>query len=224
MKKIILAGCIGIMGMPFISSATEGQMPRQFSASELVYIKNINCDTFTGNSKTYCLSIKAQAAIQSGNTGSILPTNPNTPVYQTGSGNPPPSWHGRDHEKNVQSGAILPKPRTQTGSEENFRGLSEGIGKLSPTDREALAKIIRDFLLSKGITIEARKEMRQEIKEIRDTAKKEIKETREATRKEIEQKRDLLKESLQKKREILKSYKQEFQGDTKTTRQINNQE
>lgn len=204
------------MSMPFISSATEGQMTRQFSASELVYIKNINCDTFTGNSKTYCLSIKAQAAIQSGITGSTLPANPNTPVYQTGSGNPPPPWHERDHEENAQSGTTLPRPRTQTGSEENFRGLSEGIGKLSPADREALAKIIRDFLLSKGVTIEARKEMRQEIKEIRDTTKKEIKETREATRKEIEQKRDLLKETLKKKREALKSYKKEFQMNKET--------
>ena len=102
-------------------------------------------------------------------------------------------------------------PPTLTGSEENFRGLSEGIGKLSPADREALTKIIRDFLLSKGITIEAKKEMKKEIKEIRDTAKKEIKDTREATKKEIEKKRDLLKESLKKKREALKSYKKESQ-------------
>ncbi len=79
------------MSVPLISFATESQTPRQFSASELVYIKNINCDTFTGNSKTYCLSIKAQAAAQSGNTGTTLPVNPNTPTYQTGSENPPPS-------------------------------------------------------------------------------------------------------------------------------------
>lgn len=91
MKKIILAGFISIMSIPLISFATESQTPRQFSASEITYIKNINCDTFTGNSKTYCLSIKTQAAAQSGNTGTTLPENPNTPVYQTGSGNPPPS-------------------------------------------------------------------------------------------------------------------------------------
>ncbi|MBP6981921.1 hypothetical protein KBB25_04070 [Candidatus Gracilibacteria bacterium] len=211
MKKIILAGFISIMSVPLMSFATESQTPRQFSASELVYIKNINCDTFTGNSKTYCLSIKAQAAAQSGNTGTTLPVNPNTPTYQTGSENPPPSGYERDHEKYIQTGAILPKPPTLTGSEENFRRLSEGIGKLSPADREALTKIIRDFLLSKGITIEAKKEMKKEIKEIRDTAKKELKDTREATKKEIEKKRDLLKESLKKKREALKSYKKESQ-------------
>lgn len=199
------------MSVPLISFATESQTPRQFSASELVYIKNINCDTFTGNSKTYCLSIKSQAAAQSGNTGTTLPANPMKPVDQTGSVNPPPSWHERDRDRDTQTGTTLPKPPTQTGSEESFRGLSEGIGKLSPADRETLTKIIRDFLLSKGITIEVKKDMKKEIKEIRDTAKKEIKDTREATKKEIEKKRDLLKESLQKKREALKSYKKESQ-------------
>lgn len=237
MKKLVLAGLLATLSVPLISSASDTPAPRQFSATEIAYIKNINCDTFTGTSKTYCLSIKAQAMVQSGNTGAtlsgtIVGSGNIGGTTQTGSASvsitasrkttPPPSWHERDGDRGTQTGTTLPKPPmppVKSGSGDTSRGIFEGIGKLSPADRETLIKMIREYLISKGVTISDRKEMKQEIRDIKDTTKQEIKDTREAAKKEIEKKRDIMKEALEKKREVLKTYRAE----SRTSVEIGNQ-
>ena len=44
---------------------------------------------------------------------------------------------------------------TGTDMEHQIKGIGMAIGKLTPTDREALIKMIREYLTAKGITLGA---------------------------------------------------------------------
>lgn len=201
MNKLLLGSLLATASCSLISlaSAADTAPTRQFSQTEISYIQNINCDTFKGSDKTYCLAIKSQALAQASNTGSTT-----LPPPQAGSGAPlPPPPH---HDEHTQSGNTLPKPpmSTSSGSVDGMRGVQEAIAQLSPTDREALAKIIRNYLTSKGITISDAKSIKQEVKEVKEQAKQEIKDTRDATKKAIQAKRDALKEVIKSKRDAHK--------------------
>ena len=83
--------------------------------------------------------------------------------------------------------------------ERDTRGLMLAIGALSPADRATLVKMIRDYLISKGIdpakyadkgwdgTIKGGK---AEISEIKKDTREEIKDMRQTTRDAMKAKRD----------------------------------
>jgi tetrahydromethanopterin S-methyltransferase subunit D len=87
---------------------------------------------------------------------------------------------------------------TQTGSvtERETKGLMLAIGALSPTDRATLVKMIRDYLLSKGVDPAKYAEKRDEIRESREDMRDKIKDMRKATREDIKKKRDEMKEKI----------------------------
>ena len=70
------------------------------------------------------------------------------------------------HPLTSESGTTIakpPKPPMGTGAvmgsgtdtEHQIQGIGMAIGKLTPTDRDALIKMIREYLVSKGITLGA---------------------------------------------------------------------
>lgn len=67
------------------------------------------------------------------------------------------------------------------------------MGKLSPTDRAALIKIIHDYLVSKGITVPTGNitpERKTEIKEIKKDTREEVKTLRKKNQEELKNKRE----------------------------------
>jgi hypothetical protein len=75
----------------------------------------------------------------------------------------------------TQSGVVRPPMGTGAMMERELKGLHLAIGQLSPADREALVKMIKDYLVSKGIDPAKYAEKREEIKD----AKKKLKEKNE---------------------------------------------
>jgi hypothetical protein len=109
-----------VLSIPLISSAMEGATtsttaPRVYTATEIAYIRGINCDTFTGADKTRCLEIK-KAALSQSQTGTTLPP----PPRETQSGamdmhrSPEHTQSGSEMEHPrppvSESGTTLPKP------------------------------------------------------------------------------------------------------------------
>jgi molecular chaperone DnaK (HSP70) len=80
-----------------------------------------------------------------------------------------------------------------------IRALHMAMAKLTVEQRKELAQMIRTYIESKGITIppiEAIKETRKEIKEVRKQTKEEIKALREKQKAEIKTKREELKNKI----------------------------
>lgn len=87
-----------------------------------------------------------------------------------------------------------------------LQGLHMAMGKLSSADKATLITMIKEYLKSKGVTVEAVKEVRKEIKEARKDAHEEIKEIRKDAKEEIKAKRDTLKAKL----DALKAKRNDF--------------
>ena len=88
-----------------------------------------------------------------------------------------------------------------SGMEHDGKGLMLAIGALSPADREILMKMVRDYLLSKGIDPVKYAEMREEIKDMRKDTHDEIKDMRKSGRDEIKDMRKSGRDSIKIKRE-----------------------
>ena len=67
-----------------------------------------------------------------------------------------------------------------------LQGLHMAMGKLSSADKATLITMIKEYLKSKGVTVEAVKEIRKEIKEIRKDAKEEIKAKRDTLKAKLD--------------------------------------
>lgn len=93
---------------------------------------------------------------------------------------------------------------THTGSthgsgsigERETKGLMLAIGALSPTDRATLVKMIRDYLVSKGVDPAKYAEKREEIKEYRKDAHEDIKDMRKKNQEAIKVKREEMKAKI----------------------------
>ena len=124
-------------------------------------------------------------------------------VMREGSGSMMGSGHmdndDMHHPSRDGSGSTMPRPPKPpmgsgammgSGMNRDGKGLMLAIGALSPADREALVKIIKDYLLSKGIDPVKYAEMRDEIKDMRGDTREEIKDIRQTTRDVTKVKRD----------------------------------
>ena len=159
LRSRLMIGLIATASFPLISFGTDTTStttaPLLYSETEIAYIRGMSCDTFTEvAAKTRCLDIKKSALSQATTaTGNTL----TQPVKsQTGS---------EDHHPLVsQSGTVTPKPPKApmgTGAmmgsgadmEHQIQGLGMAIGKLTPTDRDTLIKMIREYLTTKGLTL-----------------------------------------------------------------------
>ena len=84
MKKLISIGALLLASVPLVSSALESTSG-PMSASQREYIMKLNCDTFTWDTKSYCLEKKKQALSMPDTTtpppasGSANPGQSNTP-------------------------------------------------------------------------------------------------------------------------------------------------
>ena len=149
-----MIGLIATASFPLISFGTElssTTIPTSYSEAQLAYIRGINCDTFTEVAeKTRCIEIKKMTLSQTlSGTSNILP--------------PPVKSEIKDSDRHTlasQSGTTLPKPPKPpmgTGAnmgngsdmEHQIQGIGMAIGKLTPTDRDALIKMIREYLTAK---------------------------------------------------------------------------
>lgn len=79
----------------------------------------------------------------------------------------------------TQSGIVRPPMGSGAMMEREMKGLHMAMGQLSVADREALVKMIKDYLVSKGIDPAKYAEKRDEIKEVRKDTKEEIKSMRD---------------------------------------------
>ena len=111
------------------------------------------------------------------------------------------------HPSRDGSGSTMPRPPKPpmgsgammgSGMERDGKGLMLAIGALSPTDRQALMKMIRDYLVSKGIDLTKYAEKRDEMKDMKKDMHEEVKEMKKATREEIQKKRDQMKDEMSK--------------------------
>jgi hypothetical protein len=98
---------------------------------------------------------------------------------------------------------------TSSGMTEQMKALHLSIGKLSPTDRAGLVKMITDYLTSKGIAIPKAKLMKE--------TKNEIKEMKKKTREEIKEMRKKAQEEMKKKREEMRAKVKELRSNGKAT-------
>ena len=199
MKKSLFLGALVLMSLPLLSRAEEQRNPPPMTQAQLEYLAKVNCDDFTGDAKNYCLEKKRQAAVmQTMLSGS-----------GTGSGTmlPPPPREDRDSKDRPRpprdgSGTMMPPPRDGSGAsmERDGKGLMLAIGQLSPADREALIKMIKDYLVSKGIDPAKYAEKRDEIKDMKKDMRDEAKDMRKATREEIQKKRDEMQAKIKEMR------------------------
>ena len=199
MKKSLFLGTLVLMSLPLLSRAEEQRNPPPMTQAQLEYLAKVNCDDFTGDAKNYCLEKKRQAAVmQTMLSGS-----------GTGSGTmlPPPPREDRDSKDRPRpprdgSGTMMPPPRDGSGAsmERDGKGLMLAIGQLSPADREALIKMIKDYLVSKGIDPAKYAEKRDEIKDMKKDMRDEAKDMRKATREEIQKKRDEMQAKIKEMR------------------------
>ena len=100
----------------------------------------------------------------------------------------------------TQSGVVRPPMGTGAMMERELKGLHLAIGQLSPADREALIKMIKDYLVSKGIDPAKYAEKRDEIKDMKKDMRDEAKDMRKATREEIQKKRDEMQAKIKEMR------------------------
>lgn len=94
--------------------------------------------------------------------------------------------------------------------ERELKGLHMAMAQLSPADREALVKMIKDYLLSKGIDPAKYAEKRDEIKELRKDTHEDIKEMRKKTREAAKAKREEMREKIKEMRGNGKATFKEF--------------
>ena len=211
MKKSLFLGALVLMSLPLLSRAEEQRNPPPMTQAQLEYLAKVNCDDFTGDAKNYCLEKKRQAAVmQTMLSGS-----------GTGSGTmlPPPPREDRDSKDRPRpprdgSGTMMPPPRDGSGAsiERDGKGLMLAIGQLSPADREALIKMIKDYLVSKGIDPAKYAEKRHEIKDMKKEMKEKMKDMRKECREKMKDLRETTREQIKEKREEMKDKIREMRG------------
>lgn len=86
-----------------------------------------------------------------------------------------------------------------------MHGIYAGIAQLSQADREALAKIIRDYLTSKGITVVDTETMREEWKDLRKETHEDIKNLRKDLHEEYKATRLSMTVTFNQRRAALKA-------------------
>lgn len=156
MNKVILSALVVSLGLPLMIHAAETPSTTM-TQNAIDYINKLNCDTFTGDAKNYCLQKKKEAAqAPRSGTGTEMKRPP-----QNGSGTvsmPPKRENvtGSTERRPTQyaTGNILPpKPQNGSGGTMNPDGISAGVAKLSEADRAELMKMIQAFLESKEIKV-----------------------------------------------------------------------
>ncbi len=91
------------------------------------------------------------------------------------------------------SGMVRPtKPPMGSGSMmgHEMKSLHMAVQQLSPTDHAALMKMIKEYLVSKGIDPAKYADMRDEIREVKQESREEMKEMRKDNQEEMKMKRD----------------------------------
>ncbi len=94
--------------------------------------------------------------------------------------------------------------------ERELKSLHMAMAQLSPADREALVKMIKDYLVSKGIDPVKYAEKRDEIKELRKDTREDVKEMRKKTREATKAKREEMREKIKEIRGNGKATFKEF--------------
>ena len=115
----------------------------------------------------------------------------------------------------TQSGVVRPPMGTGAMMERELKGLHLAIGQLSPADREALVKMIKDYLVSKGIDPAKYAEKREEIKDAKKEMKDKIKDMRKEGREKMKDMRKATREEIQKKRDEMQAKIKEMRGNGK---------
>jgi hypothetical protein len=102
----------------------------------------------------------------------------------------------------AQTGTTMPKPPMGSGAmmEHETKWLMLAIGALSPADRATLVKMVRDYLVSKGIDPAKYAEKRDEIKEVRKDTHEDIKDMKKVNRDAVKEKREAMKGKIQEMR------------------------
>lgn len=95
-------------------------------------------------------------------------------------------------KRSIGSGTMM-----GSGMNQESKGLMLAIGTLSPTDRETLLKMIKDYLVSKGIDPAKYAEKRDEIREIRQEGREEIRDIKKSRNDAMKMKREEMKEKVQ---------------------------
>ncbi len=163
--------------------------PRVYTDTEIAYIRGLNCDTLSSEAKTRCLDIKKATLSQPPTaTGNTLqkPVKSETENDDRHLSVPPVKLEaGSDdrHPLGSQSGTTLPKPpKPPIGSgavaEHPMEGIGMAIGKLTPADRDTLVKMIREYLVSKGVDLAGFADKKDAIKDMKKETKTEIKEVK----------------------------------------------
>ena len=112
----------------------------------------------------------------------------------------------------TQTGVVHPPMWSGAMMEQETKGLILAMGQLAPADRATLVKMIKDYLVSKGIDPAKYAEKRDEIKEVRKETRVEIKETRKATEEELKNARKKLQEAAKAKREEMREKIKSIRG------------
>jgi pyruvate/oxaloacetate carboxyltransferase len=86
-----------------------------------------------------------------------------------------------------------------------LEGIAMAIAQLSPTDRETLVKMIREYLTSKGVDLTKYAEKREEIRDIKKETRDDTKEIKKESKTEIIAIRTKAQESLRIKREEMRA-------------------
>jgi hypothetical protein len=121
-----------------------------------------------------------------------------TPLLAFANGTGSTTSTGTTQTGSTQTGTTIPKPPMGSGAmmERETKGLMLAIGALSPADRATLVKMIRDYLVSKGIDPAKYADMRDEIKEVRKEGRDEMKDMKKKNHEEIKEKRDEMRSKI----------------------------
>jgi hypothetical protein len=125
-----------------------------------------------------------------------------TPLLAFANGTGSTTGTGTTNTGTTQTGTTSTGSTHGSGSmtERETKGLMLAIGALSPADRATLVKMIRDYLVSKGVDPAKYAEKREEIKEVRKEGHGEIKDMRKKNKEEMKDKRDALKAKIKEMR------------------------
>ena len=231
-----MIGLIATASFPLISfgmdTTSTTTVPRVYTDTEIAYIRGINCDTFAADARARCLDIKKSALSQATTaTGNTLP-----PPIHTKSGSdanhpqmPPPGSQTGSDDRHTQmspvsnSGTLAtkpPKPPMGSGAvaEHPMEGIGMAIGKLTPADREALIKMIREYLVSKGVDLAGFADKKDAIKDMKKETKTEIKEVKKEARTEIKTIRTTTQNTAKMKREEMRKKITEIRNGSGATR------
>ncbi len=99
-----------------------------------------------------------------------------------------------------------------------MEGIGMAIGKLSPADRDALIKMIREYLTAKGVNLTEFADKKDEVKEVKNETKIEIKEVKKEARTEVKTIRNTVQNTAKTKREEMRKKITEIRNGSGATR------